>query len=180
MKASSGFNLIELMVTITIITLLMAIGLPSYRSVTTSNRLSSEINGLLGDLQYARAEAIKEGQTVTVCSATSDSTGCSNTADWTNGWIVFSDPTNTGVVDTGEAILRVQPALPSGDTLKDTSSTLKAATFNRMGLSVGMPAAGLTLTLHDRTSTTGWTRCLAIDAAGMLTTQNHATATGCT
>jgi type IV fimbrial biogenesis protein FimT len=54
MKVTAGFTLIELIVVITIVSILMAVGVPSYRYVTNSNRMSAEVNGLLGDLQFAR------------------------------------------------------------------------------------------------------------------------------
>jgi type IV fimbrial biogenesis protein FimT len=179
MKAA-GFNMVELLVVILIVSILMALGVPSFRYVTTSNRLSSQINGLLGDMQFARAEAIKEGRTVTVCSSATGTT-CSGQADWSKGWIVFSDPTNVAVVDAGEAILRVQPPLAVGDSLKDNNGAFSAATFNRAGLlsSAGLAANAVTLTLHDKTATAAWTRCLAIASQGLVTTQTPATALGC-
>ncbi|MFL6603315.1 MAG: GspH/FimT family pseudopilin [Steroidobacteraceae bacterium] len=178
MKTSSGFTMIELLAVVMIVSILMAIGVPSFRYVTTSNRLSSEINGLLGDMQFARAQAIKEGRTVTVCSSTNNST-CSDTADWSKGWIVFSDPNNDHVVVAG-AILRAQPTL-APDSLKDNTNTLSSATFNRMGLlsTPAVAANAITLTLHDKTATPAWTRCLAIVSQGLVTTQTPATAAGC-
>ncbi len=59
----------ELLVTITVVGILMAIAAPSFRYVTTANRASSEINALLGDMQMARGEAMKEGQFVTICAS---------------------------------------------------------------------------------------------------------------
>jgi type IV fimbrial biogenesis protein FimT len=180
MKTSAGFTMIELLAVIMIVSILMALGVPSFRYVTTSNRLSSEINGLLGDMQFARAEAVKEGRTVTVCSST-DGANCSGLTDWSKGWIVFSDANNDAVADAGEAILRVQKALAPGDSLKDNSNTLAAASFNRVGLlsTAAVAANAITLTLHDRTATLPWTRCLAIVSQGLVTTQTPATAAGC-
>ena len=67
----AGLTLIELLIVITLMAILMGIGVPSYRYVTTSNRMSTEVNSLLGDLQYARSEAAREGQFVAVCAAQS-------------------------------------------------------------------------------------------------------------
>jgi type IV fimbrial biogenesis protein FimT len=180
MKTSSGFTMVELLVVIMIVSILMALGVPSFRYVTTSNRLSSEINGLLGDMQLARAQAIKEGRTVTIC-ASEDGAKCSGKFDWSKGWIVFSDPNNDATVGAGESILRVQPPLPAGDTLKDNSGTLSAASFNRMGFlsTAGVAANAITLTLHDSRAIPAWTRCLAIASQGSVTTQTPATASGC-
>ena len=55
---ASGFTLIELLMTITIAGIIAMIAIPSFRYITNSNRIASEINGLLGDLQFARAEGI--------------------------------------------------------------------------------------------------------------------------
>lgn len=69
-RRAPGFTLVELLAVITILTILFGIGIPSYRSVTTSAHLSSEINGMLGDMQYARSTALREGRTVTICIST--------------------------------------------------------------------------------------------------------------
>src|SRR5208282_3673594 len=112
-----GFTMLELVVVMSIVAILMAIAIPSYRNVTNGNRIAAEINGLLGDLQYARGEAVKEGQTVTVC-VSSNGTSCSGAAvaTWQNGWIVFSDANNDHTVDGGDVILRVQNTFTSTDT----------------------------------------------------------------
>src|ERR1700759_4977585 len=107
-----GFTLIEMLMTIAVAAILMGIAIPSFRYITNANRIASELNGLLGDLQFARSEAIKEGRTVTVCQS-GDGATCTNSTSWQGGWIVFSDPTNLGVVDTGETILRVQKPFSS-------------------------------------------------------------------
>ena len=111
MKRQSGFTITELMVVVAIVAILMAIGVPSYRYITNSYRMSAEVNGLLGDLQYARSEAIKEGQTVTACVST-NGTACDGGANinWASGWIVFSDPNGNAAVDAGDTVLRVQAA----------------------------------------------------------------------
>ena len=62
-----------MMVVILIASILLAVGVPSYRYVTNSNRLSAEVNALLGDLQFARSEAIKAESTKTSLKATTKS-----------------------------------------------------------------------------------------------------------
>jgi type IV fimbrial biogenesis protein FimT len=181
MKATAGFTLIELLVVIVIVAIMMGIGVPSFKYVTTSSRLSAEINGLLGDMQLARAEAVKEGRSVTICAASADQTACSGVPDWSSGWIVYTDPTDVGVRDPDEPILRTQKALHAGDTLVDASGTLSKATFNRAGLLslAGLPADGITLTLHDSAANAAYTRCLWIASQGLVTTQTPVTDAGC-
>lgn len=171
-SAQSGFTITELMVVVAIVAILLAIGAPSYRYVTTANRISSEVNGLLGDLQYARAEAIKEGQTVSVCAST-DSATCSGTSNWQTGWIVFIDQGAIGTVDAAtDTILRKQAQFKGTDTLVPDNA-LPAVTFNRAGFAVGLPNAGVTLQLHDSTNNNAYTRCLQLTIIGAMTTQMH-------
>ena len=161
----------ELMVTIAIVAILLSIGVPQYRYITYSYRMSSEVNGLLGDLQYARTEALREGQNVTVC-VSADSVTCSGTVNWQSGWVVYSDPTNAANPPAG-SILRVQTPFTGGqgpDTFV-ASNGVSAITYNREGFALGV--AGTIVTLHDPSANPTWTRCLVIAGPGLASTQMH-------
>ena len=164
---ATGFTLPEILMTIAIAAIVMALAMPSYRYVTNSNRIAGEINGLLGDLQFARAEAIKEGRTVTACVST-NGTSCNGATSWENGWIVFSDPASTGIVGAN-ALLRVQSPFSGTDSF-DASNAVTLITFNREGYAVGIPN-GTLITLHDSTANTNWTRCLSINLSGLLVSE---------
>jgi len=170
-ERNAGFTMTELLVVMSIAAILLTIGIPSFKYVTVSNRLSTEINGLLGDMQYARSEAVKEGLPVTVCSSPDGQT-CGN-SHWQNGWIVFLDSNNNQQVDPGEIVMRTQADFSaSGDTLEPANNvTFSAITFNREGYASTGNAAIVTLELHDSTDGSEWTRCLAITPVGMLTTE---------
>jgi type IV fimbrial biogenesis protein FimT len=175
-RRSSGFTMLELIVVIAIVGVLIALGVPSFKYVTTANRIAAEVNGLLGDMQFARAEAIKEGQTVVVCVST-NGTSCTNST-WDRGWMVCSDPANDGACDAGQAVYRVQPTFSSTDTFAATGNT-SALTFNRDGFATGL-AGGVTIALHNTPATVAaYTRCLAVSAVGTLTVETITTP-GCT
>lgn len=159
---ASGFTLIEMLMTIAVAAILLVIAVPSFRYVTNSNRIASEINGLLGDLQFARAEAIKDGQTVTVC-VSSNSTTCDGvgTTTWQNGWIVYQNPAN---------ILRVQAKFANTDSFQASNGVFQIQ-FNREGYAAGMPNGTTLISLHDSTNNTAWTRCLAINFSGQMTSE---------
>ena len=106
-RSMSGFTITELMMVIAICAILLVIGVPSFKYVTVSNRISTEVNGLLGDMQYARSMAIKQGLPVTVCAST-DGANCNGGAAWQSGWIVFLDSNANQIVDANEAVLRAQ------------------------------------------------------------------------
>ncbi len=172
----------ELVMVMTIVAIVAAIGLPSFRYVTASNRISSEINGLLADMRFARTEAIKEGLPVTVC-ASSNGTSCigsTNGGAWTSGWIIFPDPSSNQTPASATSILRIQPALStsynySTDTLTDTTNDTFAVTFNRQGFGSSLPTttANVFLALHSTPVNNAWTRCLQITAIGQLTIQKY-------
>ncbi len=165
--------MVELVVVICIVGILMAVGAPSYKYITTSNRIAGEINGLIGDLQFARSEAIKEGTTVTVCASTNGTTCVGAGSTWTTGWLVFMDQNGSASVDANDSILRVQKAMGSGDTFVADSAVI-AITFNRDGFSQGL-AGTLTLRLHDSTNNGGYTRCLEVTIVGSLSTIRRGT-----
>jgi len=177
-------TLIELVVVMVLVALLLGIGIPSFKSVTTSSRISGESNALLGDLQYARSEAVREGSPVTVC-VSKTGTSCDNASDtWQEGWIVFSDVNDDQTVDPGDTVLRVQSPFPSTDPDSFTSPAGDyAVTFTREGFAY-TGAGGMIVTLHnepDNTYNSYYTRCVELSQAGMMSVQSHSTdAAGCT
>jgi len=175
-NASAGFTMTELVMTMAIVAILAAIGVPSFKYVTASNRIASEINGLLGDMQFARSQAVKQGQSVTVCVST-NGTGCTGGNNWRNGWIVFMDPNISKTVDAGEAILRVQPPFPGTDSFFASIGNFTAITYNRMGYAPTGQPANITINLHDSTNNNAWKRCLQITPIGTPTTEKFGAGT---
>lgn len=160
-----GFTLIELMFTLLIAAILLAIGVPSYSYVTTTIRMSSELDALVGDIRYARSEALKEGANVAICASTDNQT-CSNSSNWQTGWIIYSAATTTIVP------LRVKQAFTGSETLA-TDGSQASILFNREGFPQGLGTAGVTFALHSATNDTKLTRCLLINIVGQLTTKPY-------
>jgi type IV fimbrial biogenesis protein FimT len=168
-QGGSGFTLVELMMTITVAAILLAIGVPSFRYVTSANRAASEINALLGDMQFARGEAIKEGQTVTICAANAAGTQCAGTTAWNSGWIVFSDTGVVGTVDGTDAILKIQKTFSSADVL-NADNGITGVTFSREGFTASLPGP-VVFRLQTTPVNVAYTRCLSATIVGALSTQ---------
>ena len=179
MNTQSGFTLTELIVVMTIVGILVGVGVPSFKYVTTANRIASEANALLADMQYARSEAVREGQTVTVCASSDSKTCIGGTGiSWQSGWIVFSDVNGNGAVDSAtDPVLRVKNQFSGSDKL---TSTVNVVSFNREGFAVALPNAGLLMTLHESTGNVSYSRCLQVNMVGTLKVVSHATLSGCT
>ena len=174
MKGQTGFNITELMVVVAIVAILLSIGVPSYRYITNSYRMSAEVNSLLGDLMYARAEAIKEGVPVTVCPSP-DGLNCAAGGAWQVGWLVYSNPPPSVANPPAGSVLKVQMPFPGAnpDSFLATGG-VSAITFNREGFASGTAGLPTTILLHDPTNNAAWTRCLYVTLQGQLTTETPA------
>jgi type IV fimbrial biogenesis protein FimT len=170
---SAGLTLIELVVTLAVVSILLGVAAPSFVSMSKSNRVSVEVNSFVSDLQYARSEAVKRGLPVTLC-ASSSGTSCLGSSSWHAGWIVFPDPTASGVVAAGETPLRSRAAFVSGDTFVATPG-VAALTYSRDGFALNLPAGGTTLILHTSPLNSAATRCLAITLVGRHAVQSAGT-----
>jgi len=101
----AGFTLMELLIGIAVLAILTTLALPAFTQFIANNRLASEANEMVASFQFARSEAIKRGVQVQVCPS-ADGTSCGGSG-WSNGWIAFADPDNTGQPTSDDDLLRV-------------------------------------------------------------------------
>lgn len=108
MNINKGFTLIELMITVAIMSIMLTIGLPSFQSIIASSRLTSSANAMVSALQLARAEALKQHKTVVIRKKDND---------WAKGWEVFVDDLiENKTFDPGETVL----VISSSDAVSPT------------------------------------------------------------
>jgi len=96
-----GVTLIELLVTLSVVAILIAIGVPALRDFFAMNQMSAAVNDLVTSLHLARSEAIKRDVSTTLCpSANWDSPNpsCTPLASLADGWIVMADPAGDTIV----------------------------------------------------------------------------------
>lgn len=120
-KNNHGFTLIELIVTLAVVSILLLTGIPMLNQMTTSNRLVTQINSIAGSLSVARSESIKRAESITLCGSTDGAT-C-DTSNWESGWIVFTDADNNAVLNsTSETMLKIVAPFNGGSTLRLSES----------------------------------------------------------
>jgi len=102
---AAGFTLIELMVTLVLIVVIMALAAPSFATFQRNSELTSTTNNMLSSLTAARSEAMKRGRNVTVAPIDGSS--------WDSGWIVFVDTDGSGTPASTEDELAREDAPPS-------------------------------------------------------------------
>jgi type IV fimbrial biogenesis protein FimT len=143
----SGFSLIELLITLTLASIALFIGIPSLQQHLNNNRLTTQANTLISNLYSTRSEAIKRNTRVTIRKS---GTG------WEDGWIVFTDANNNAHFDAnqGEELLLQQSPIAKGYTLRGNRFVKNYISYTGEGGSrskTGAFQAG-TLMLCDRTA----------------------------
>ena len=104
-----GVTLIELVFTVAIAAILMAIAVPSFQSVMNAGRLSNPANEMAATLQLARVEAFRRGERTVVCRSDNADTAtpsCNAGAGAWRGWLAFVDTDGNGIVGATEVRLR--------------------------------------------------------------------------
>jgi len=164
-----GFTLIEMMVTIAVLAILIALVTPSFRDLLRDNRAAAQANALVGSLMLARSEAIKRNVPVVVCQS-DDGATCTGDGDaWEAGWLVWPDTDRDGALDNDgddipeageELIIQAQAAL---EGRFDLSATGSSVTYRPDGSIAGAADA---FELVPPGADTDHGRCVALDATG--------------
>lgn len=149
---SGGFTAIELMVVVSIISVLMALAAPSFAPLIEGWRVKQAAEQLQSTWHYARSEAIKRGGKVVIQKIANNTNGCTtaiNTDDWDCGWFVCTDTNGNGKCDATEPALHRYETPPRLQVTR-TGSTASIQ-LNRWGLVDGkwpgfslVPAGGKT------------------------------------
>ncbi len=122
-----GFTMVELLVTLVVLAVMLAIAAPGLSTFVNNSRLRATQGELMSTLTLARSEATKRGAMVVV-EALAPVVG----NEFSGGWRVFVDLNDNGTWDAGETEVRRYPAL-AGNQRFATVSGVSIATFNPRG-----------------------------------------------
>lgn len=102
---SCGFTLVELMVTIAVAVLIMAVAAPNFLDLQRSSQLTSTTNTLTAALNSTRSEAMKFGTFSMLVPR--------DNTNWNSGWRVFVDKNLNQAFDAEiDELILEQPAPP--------------------------------------------------------------------
>ena len=148
MKNSNGFTLVEVIITLVVVAIIMAVGIPGLSSMMANNQAIANSNDLITALSFSRNESVKRGTRISICAKSPTAQGnftCgAGNNDWSNGWFAFVDSNGSAAADyspTSENQLRSWPA-PSGNF---TMTGPVSVGFNSSGTIQGNAAIALTI-----------------------------------
>lgn len=130
-KSNTGFTLVELIVTISIIALSMTIAVPGFQNMLARNRVATQVNDFLLAVNLARSEALRRGSVVSILAE--DNTDTDN--EFGPGYCVYVGTAISGThtcADTGGVVLRNFPALAGESTLNSFEDD-DVISFNGLG-----------------------------------------------
>jgi len=120
-ESQAGFTLIELMVTMSIAAILLAIAAPNFTAFQRNSELSSIANNFLAALNSARSEGMKRNMDGMLTPKDGDGA-------WKKGWIVFVDVDRSGSYNDGDILVMEHGALPNYITVSTNSTDPLGAT----------------------------------------------------
>lgn len=138
----AGFTLVELMVTVAVVAILLAVGAPQLRTFIQKQQVNGDLQALASAITLARTEALKRSANVSLCPLpASGNHECANAAsDWSHGWMVFVDPPSTAATtndydpDT-DTLLRVDDQVRSASIASNSNHS--TITYRANGLALG-------------------------------------------
>lgn len=151
-----GFTLVELMVTIAILSILLAIAVPDFRQMLASEKVRSANSDLFSALLMARSEAIKRNRQVDLVPSASG---------WTGGW----------TVQVAGTVLQTENALNSTVvvTQQDNTGTTRnpAANVSFGGNGRPIPNTNDTFIFYSSAVPAVAARCTGLSLSGLPETQ---------
>ncbi|HXO99760.1 MAG TPA: GspH/FimT family pseudopilin [Luteibacter sp.] len=143
-----GFTILELMVTVAVMAVLMAIAVPAFRGTMRRSHVSNIVNTMVGDLQFARSEAAMRHKFVSVCRSKDGKECVNDGSNYDVGYIVYAyDASVDGPNQTYDStnasheLLRATPITPDvsiqatdGDVLTFGMTGLPAANGSRTAM----------------------------------------------
>ncbi|CAG0934709.1 hypothetical protein RHDC3_03019 [Rhodocyclaceae bacterium] len=173
----AGLTLVELMVVMSLLTLLMLMGAPSFSEWIQNSRLRASSESILSGLQFAKSEAVSRNARVRFQLTSTLDNACALSASSSN-WVVNMDPNANpnevvglcGVAPTDTAapwILQKSDGVDAPAGMVVDSGGVTSVVFNGLGQAIAAPPGPVTINITnpaigDCAADGGAVTCLAI------------------
>ncbi len=153
---NNGFTLYELLITLVVIAITLTIGLPGFNKTIQNTRTKTAASELLAAIEQARATAVFTGTRAVLAAKT----------QWHDGWKIFLDGDDDGILDENETVIAEQAKL-DGVTIKGNHHVRELISFISTGeaRTPGRAMTGIiivgTLTVCPTTQGAGYTILLS-------------------
>jgi type IV fimbrial biogenesis protein FimT len=143
-KTQTGITLIELLTALAVLGILLGIALPGVQGAIEGARASEAKSGLLSSATLAISRAAVSGRRSVLCPS-ADGQVCDDGADWSQGWIAFTDRDGNREREPDETVIYRQPRLGGKVRLRSTEGRTRIV-FQANG---GNAGSNVTFTLCD-------------------------------
>lgn len=103
MRFDKAFTLIELLITLLILSILLAVGLPSFSTLVETKKSIDTITRVKQAVETAKVSAIVNGRVVTLCKS-QDGEKCGGS--WEQGIIAFTDANADRIINQDDKLIR--------------------------------------------------------------------------
>lgn len=152
-RRDSGFTLFELMVTMAVVGVVLAIGMPSFNEVLRSQRVKAASVAVMTTLSAARGEAERFGVEVSIVAPGDN---------FNDGWcVVFGSAADCDLSAPADEVMRVQPPI-GGVTMPASQARVIVNRAGRLAAAMSVPIADDLGVLR---------RCVLIEVSGAVTSR---------
>ena len=164
---SSGFTLVELLVVMSIMAVLAALGAPAFGNFIDRMRVSTVSNELMASIQLVRAEAIQRNGMVRMIKITGTDCPAMLSAEfWNCGWRIFADLDNDSIIDAGEEVIREFRITNGVNVVYSRNATNLLA--NRWGQVAGINAFSFTIKPSSGSGGLASTNMVCVNSGGRV------------
>ncbi|AKJ28134.1 type IV fimbrial biogenesis protein FimT [Caldimonas brevitalea] len=142
----------ELLVTLAVLAVVLGLAAPDMQRFLARRAVVAHVDAFTSSIRLTRAEAIKRGETVSMCVSSDQATCLAGAgATWDQGWLIFVDRDASGTLDAGDddQLVRSEPALRGSGGVTTDPAGRTSVTFRSNGLATG---AALNITFQPKLS----------------------------
>ena len=126
LRRRSGFTLIELMITIAVAAIVVAVGVPSFLRTLARHTINSQAEELQDAVRVGRNEAMKRSGPVVLCrTEESNPSHCAGSGGSWQTWVLFTDVARSGSFAAGDAVLRQRQEASKRTTVSGEASSIR-------------------------------------------------------